>query len=205
MNGLCQKKNARLPFPTSPQVDAAVGLATKLYSSSAKELSDQVSKRGFAREGGARAGGGGVQSKKREREREREASEKRWVPLKEKPLALSLPASSASLSVFASWGARRREHAPSQREQERARGEGAHSQQLSLPLLFLPLCCFSVSLCLDFVPRAAGSAPPPRAPGPLSARSLAAGSERATRSRLRLGRITESKTARRRERGGRAR
>ena len=80
MNGLCQKKNARLPFPTSPQVDAAVGLATKLYSSSAKELSDQVSKRGFAREGGARAGGGGVQSKKREREREREASEKRWVP-----------------------------------------------------------------------------------------------------------------------------
>ena len=41
----CSKKNEKHPplsLSLSPQVDAAVGLATKLYSSSAKELSDQV-------------------------------------------------------------------------------------------------------------------------------------------------------------------
>ena len=61
---LCQK---RAPHSTS-QVDAAVGLATKLYSSSAKELSEQVSKRGWARERAARAGGRGCRAKKKKQE-----------------------------------------------------------------------------------------------------------------------------------------
>lgn len=52
------------------QVDAAVGLATKLYSSSAEELSDQVSGRGGARVGGRRAGRG---------ERREEREEKKQV------------------------------------------------------------------------------------------------------------------------------
>ena len=53
-------------FHLHSQVDAAVGLATKLYSSSAKELSDQVSETGVSTGcSGARGGAAEASTTKR--------------------------------------------------------------------------------------------------------------------------------------------
>ena len=55
-----------LSFHLHSQVDAAVGLATKLYSSSAKELSDQVSETGVSTGcSGARGGAAEASTTKR--------------------------------------------------------------------------------------------------------------------------------------------
>lgn len=109
--------------------------------------------------------------------------------------------SCASLSFFASWGAQRREHAPSELVQQRAE---AGEEEARRPRHHLAVSCFAAAFLTSFdffVPRAARLAPRAREPGPRSARPLAAGSERATRWSLRRGQITESICLKRRAKG----